>query len=205
MSIPKRTPMIFATAIVTAMFAVLPVVSLAQSTNYVFQPNSTFTFTAGLAGPQFFDLSGTFTLNETPNVATVTNVVLGLTANPTNLNLSDPLTTAAGVADLLENDAFGLVPSIASLTVYESALSAINGGIGSNVHSITVDNSSGNITISGIGSNSVIPIGLDGPFFEFSATATPVAVPEPTCLPICLLLATTFIARRRRGTSFTQA
>ena len=205
MSIPKCKSMVFATAMVTAMFAVLPVISLAQSTNYIFAPNSTFTLNAGLAGPQLFDLSGTFTLNESPSVATVTNVVLGLTANPANLNLNDPLTTAAGVADLLENDAFGVAPSIASLTVYESVLNAVIGGIGGNVHSITVDNSSGNITFSGIGSNSVIPIGLDGTFFEFSATATPVAVPEPTGLPVCLLLATTFIARRRRGASFTPA
>ena len=184
MSIPKCKSMVFATAMVTAMFAVLPVISLAQSTNYIFAPNSTFTLNAGLAGPQLFDLSGTFTLNETPSVATVTNVVLGLTANPANLNLNDPLTTAAGVADLLENDAFGVAPSIASLTVYESVLNAVNGGIGGNVHSITVDNNSGNVTISGIGSNDPVPVFLDGTTFEFSATATAVAAVSYTHLTL---------------------
>ena len=205
MSLSKCTPMIFATTIATAMFAVLPVVSLAQSTNYIFAPNSTFTLNAGLAGPQLFDLSGTFTLNETPSVATVTNVVLGLTANPSNLNLNNPLTTAAGVTALLENDAFGVVPSPANQTVYESAVSPLFGAAGNNVHSITVDNNSGNVTISGIGSNDPVPVFLDGTTFEFSATATAVAVPEPTGLPVCLLLATTFFARRRRGISFTQS
>ena len=205
MSLSKCTPMIFATTIATAMFAVLPVISLAQSTNYIFAPNSTFTLNAGLAGPQLFDLSGTFTLNEPPSVATVTNVVLGLTANPSNLNLNNPLTTAAGVTALLENDAFGVVPSPANQTVYESAVSPLFGAAGNNVHSITVDNNSGNVTISGIGSNDPVPVFLDGTTFEFSATATAVAVPEPTGLPVCLLLATTFFARRRRDASFTPA
>ena len=72
--------------------------------------------------------------------------------------------------------------------------------MGSPVHSITVDNSSANrlVTISGIGSSDLAPIFIDGTSFEFSATA--VAVPEPTALPVCLLLAITFISRRR-GTS----
>ena len=201
MSIPKLTPTIFATAIVTAIFAMLPAVTHAQSTNYIFSPNSTYTFNAGLAGPQLFDLSGTFTLNETPSVATITNAIFNLSGSPSNLNLNDPLTTAAGVANLLENDAFGVVlPSTANQTVYESALSILFGAAGNNVHSITVDNSSANrlVTISGIGSSDLAPIFIDGTSFEFSATA--VAVPEPTALPVCLLLAITFISRRR-GTS----
>ena len=203
MSIPKCKSMVFATAMVTAMFAVLPVVSLAQSTNYIFSPNSTFTLNAGLAGPQLFDLSGTFTLNESPSVATVTNVVLGLTANPSNLNLNNPLTTAAGVTALLENDAFSVIPSPANQTVYESAVSPLFGAAGNNVHSITVDNNSGNVTISGIGSNDPVPVFLDGTTFEFSASA--VTVPEPTGLPVCLLLAITFIIRRKRGDSSSLA
>ena len=199
MSIPKCKLRIFATAIVTAMFAVLPVISLAQSTNFIFQPNSTFAFNPGLVPPQLFNISGTFTLNEPPNsAATITNAILGLSGDPSNLDLNVPLTSVAGVTNLLESDGFAEVASNGSQTVFQSAQSTINLGPNfNNIFSITVDNSSANrlLTFSGIGSNSPIPIFVDGSSFEFSATA--VAVPEPTGLPVCLLLAITFVARRR--------
>jgi len=175
------------------------------STDYRFESNSTYTFNAGLAGAQFFDLSGTFTLNEFPTGgATITNAVLGLSPNPSNLNLNLPLTSPAGVANLLETNQFGLVPSIGTQTTYQSFLSL---DFPSDPFEITVDNVSANrpLTFSGTGSNDLIPIFADGTSFEFSATATAVAVPEPTALPACLLLGITIVARRVRGTSFSPA
>jgi len=53
------------------------------------------------------------------------------------------------------------------------------------------------LTFIGSGTPSGISPAQDGDRFEFSATA--IAVPEPTGLTACALLAMTFIGRRKRS------
>jgi len=199
MSVLKFRPMIFAAAVVTAISVLLPTVTLAQSTNYRFEAGSLFTFNSGLAGAQQFDLSGTFTLNEDPITATITNAVLGLSSLPGNLPITPP-----SVTDLLEDDVFALSGSTGSQTVYQSTAFDFPFDV-INPYSITIDNSSANrlATFSGLGSQLPFPIIADGTSFEFAATA--VVVPEPTGLPVCLLLAITFIIRRKHGDSSSLA
>ena len=200
MCFPKCIQLSFTTAVVTAIFVMLPAITLAQSTVYRFEDDSTFSFNAGFVGGQGFDLSGTFTLNESPTSATITDAIFSLPPNSPNPlpGASSPLFSAAGVVDLLESAVIEVETSTPSQTVYQLFFGP---RLDDNL-SITVDNLSADrlLTLSGSGSNSPIPIILDGPSFQFSATA--VAVPEPTALPVCLLLAITFTARRVRGNSF---
>ena len=187
--------MIFATAVVVTL---LPAITQAQSTDYRFEGNSTYTYVAGFPGAFFFDISGTFTLNENASSATATDVALILTPDPSNpIDLNVPLTSASGVAELLESDLFSIAISDPDQTVYQSTFSEV---FPNDPLSITVDNLSANrlVTLSGAGSNDPFPIVVDGTSFRFSATA--VAVPEPTGLTAYLLLAITFTAKRRRRT-----
>lgn len=195
MSVSKCSHLIFATAVVVTL---LPAITQAQSTDYRFEGNSTYTYVAGFPGAFLFDISGTFTLNENASSATATDVALILTPDPSNpIDLNVPLTSASGVAELLESDLFSIAISDPDQTVYQSTFSEV---FPNDPLSITVDNLSANrlVTLSGAGSNDPFPIVVDGTSFRFSATA--VAVPEPTGLTAYLLLAITFTAKRRRRT-----
>ena len=199
MKISKCIPFSFPTAVVT-IFAMLPAITLAQSTDYLFQADSTYDFNAGFVGSQLFDLSGSFTLNENSSVATITDAIFVLTPI-TSSPLGTPLTTAGALTDLLESDVFTETTSTQTQTVYLSSF-----GLGFDAFSITVDNASAErlITLSGFGSPLLSsPDATDGVDFVFSATA--VAVPEPTALPVCLLLASTFTTRRVRRNSVLEA
>ena len=199
MSFPKCKSMIFAAGLVTSIFAMLPAISLAQSTDYRFEDFSLYSFNAGLVGAAIFGISGTFTLNENDFSATISNanLELELISDPlTPQILNFPLASATGVEDLLESDLFFSVNSTPSQTVYQSqfGLSFLP-----EVFLISVDSNSSNrlATFSGFGTLDPLPIIADGTSFGFSATA--VAVPEPTGLSACLLLAIALSARRRRG------
>lgn len=201
MSVSKCSSLIFATVVVVVL---LPAITLAQSTDYRFEADSTYAFNAGFPGAFLFDISGTFTLNENASFATITDATLVLTPDPSIIfDLDVPLTSAAGVADLLESDLFSLATSAPGQTVYQSMfvenISSLDEPL-----SITVDNLSANrlVTFSGVGTTFPYPNVADGTSFVFSATA--VAVPEPTGLPVCLLLAITFTARRGRVRSLPQ-
>ena len=54
MCFPKCIPLSFSTAVVTAIFAMLPAITLAQSTDFRFEANSTFIF--GSSGDLVGDL-----------------------------------------------------------------------------------------------------------------------------------------------------
>lgn len=197
MSVRKCKRLVIATVTVVAMFAMLPAIALAQSTNYRFESNSNYDYFPGFFTPFLFDISGTFTLNENMNMATITNADFQLSGPPSNPSF--PLSSVAGVEDLLQSDAFVQVPSIASLSVYQS-LNFLPTPFLATTYTISVDNVSGDLTISGSGSPDGVSPALDGDFFQINATA--VAVPEPAGLSACVLLAITLIARRRRGVSF---
>ena len=185
----------FATLVATAIFAMLPTITLAQSTNYRFEPNSTLVFGSQLNPLETFDISGgTFTLNENSNAATFTNVVLDLSPQV-------PFFLAPDV--ILEDFSFSELLSNATQTVYQPPQFITIGTdpfpVPGNTLLISVDTESADRLVTFSGDINFSPPVSDQPFFGFSATA--VAVPEPTGLPVCLLLAITFIARRKRGRS----
>lgn len=195
MCFPKCIQLSFTTAVVTAIFVMLPAITLAQSTVYRFEDDSTFSFNAGFVGGQGFDLSGTFTLNESPDSATITDAIFSLVPNSPSPFPDSDLFSATEVGDLLENAVIEVETSTPSQTVYQLFF----GPRADDTLSITVDDLSANrlLTLSGSGSTELEPIIVDGSNFGFSATA--VAVPEPTALPVCLLLAITLTLRRVRG------
>ena len=146
-----------------------------------------------------FDISGgTFTLNENSNAATFTNVVLDLSPQV-------PFFLAPDV--ILEDFSFSELLSNATQTVYQPPQFITIGTdpfpVPGNTLLISVDTESADRLVTFSGDINFSPPVSDQPFFGFSATA--VAVPEPTGFPVCLLLANTFIARRKRGRSSSLA
>lgn len=201
MSVFKCSSLSFAT-VVAAIFAMLPAITLAQSTDYRFESGSTFTFSAGFFPTQVFDISGTFTLNENESEnfidASITDVNLSFSPSTPDPRLD--LTSVEGFTSFLESSIFTEVPSVESQTVYQGFSEQLpyQNIISNDPYSLVVDNGSANrlLTISGAGDGGAA---VDGPSFRFSATA--VAVPEPTGLPVWLMLTLTFITRRQRGDS----
>jgi len=199
MNIRKWKRQIAAAVTIAAILTILPAITVAQATNYQFVAPSSYSYDkGGFFNPSptnfLFNLSGTFTLNEhfALGEATITNANLNL-SGPTPPDPMLPLTSPAGVEAWLESQTFLAQPSIASFNVYQFS-----------TFTIAVDNVSANrlATVSGGIDNRP----SDGDAFEFNATAVvaPVVVPEPTCLPICLLLAVGLIAKRgRQGRSLT--
>lgn len=199
MNVLKCSRLSLATLVATAIFAMLPTITLAQSTNYRFEPNSTLVFGSQLNPLETFDISGgTFTLNENSNAATFTNVVLDLSPQV-------PFFLAPDV--ILEDFSFSELLSNATQTVYQPPQFITIGTdpfpVPGNTLLISVDTESADRLVTFSGDINFSPPVSDQPFFGFSATA--VAVPEPTGLPVCLLLAITFIARRKRGRSSSLA
>jgi len=191
----KLKRQISAIVAVAAFFAMLPAVILAQSTNYQFEANSTYSINQGFvvfSSP----LSGTFTLNEDFSLgqATITNAAVQL--SPTTLDpTAFPLTTAAGVEAWLESETFVVAPSIANLNVWELSNPS---AFFNETFAISVDNVSADRLATITGGASFGNIAVDGGgTFEFNATATAV-VPEPTGSLAWLLLGIAWANRRGR-------
>ena len=194
----KLTTIFFAAFFVAATCAILPAITNAQSIDYRFEPNSTYSYQGGFSPNIVFDLTGTFTLNRTPTAVTISNANFQLETTSALPVPTAPLYTADGLEDFLEADVFQF-PSFASsggLYFGTAASDPLITQLGE--YSIAIDNTS-QLTLTGFGNPSGVPIFADGDQFDFSATA--VAVPEPAGLPACLLLAVTFIGKRRRGAS----
>ena len=195
MSVSKCTTMFFVAFFVAAICAMPPAVTQAQSIDYRFEPNSTYSYQGGFSPSVLFLLSGTFTVNRTPETVTISNADFQLgTTMPLPVPTA-PLYTADGLEDFLEADVFEGPFFGREFYLGTAANNDLIHPIGS--YSIAFNIISGQLALSGIGNPSGVSPLADGDQFTFSATA--VIVPEPAGLPASLLLATMFIGRRRRG------